>query len=79
MDFAFGTWIPCSFDEHGKYLRKDLNMPYSLPERKEGPNAYSKDTPLTNVGVFQATLVGEAFRDSNIVIGKLKSNIYYLF
>lgn len=68
VDFAFGSWIPFSFDESGKYVRKDLNMPYVLPERKQGPKAYYKDTPLTNIGIYQATLVGQGLKDANTSI-----------
>lgn len=68
VDFAFGSWIPYCFDEAGNYIRKDLNMPYYLPKRKQGPKAYHKDTPLTNVGVYQATLVGEGLKDSDTAI-----------
>ncbi|KAJ3661412.1 hypothetical protein Zmor_005807 [Zophobas morio] len=68
IDFTFGVWIPYSFDETGKYIRKDLNMPETLPDRTTGPAAYAKDTPLTKVGVFQARTVGEALRESQLDI-----------
>lgn len=66
VDFTFGTWIPYCFDKNGTYIRKDLNMPESIPNRSQGPTGYHKDTPLTNVGVFQATQVGGGLKGTNI-------------
>ncbi|XP_066255422.1 ecdysteroid-phosphate phosphatase isoform X1 [Euwallacea similis] len=68
IDFAFGSWVPHCFDEQGKYVRKDLNMPKSLPERKGGAAAYLKDSPLTNIGLYEAKLVGESLKDRNVTI-----------
>ncbi|XP_066143355.1 ecdysteroid-phosphate phosphatase [Euwallacea fornicatus] len=68
IDFAFGSWVPHCFDEQGKYVRKDLNMPKSLPERKGGAAAYLKDSPLTNIGLYEAKLVGESLKDRNVAI-----------
>lgn len=44
----------------GNYIRYDLNMPKHLPKRKGGPQDFTKDSPLTVQGHFQASLVGQS-------------------
>nr|XP_043068241.1 protein UBASH3A homolog isoform X1 [Drosophila bipectinata] len=68
VDFTFGTWIPYCFDEFGNYMRKDLNMPKTLPRRKNSPEGWQNDSPLTNVGVFQASLIGQALLEADVQI-----------
>ncbi|XP_022215129.2 protein UBASH3A homolog isoform X2 [Drosophila obscura] len=68
VDFTFGTWIPYCFDEFGNYMRKDLNMPKTLPRRKNSPEGWQNDSPLTNVGVFQASLIGQALLEANVQV-----------
>ncbi|XP_012156210.1 protein UBASH3A homolog isoform X3 [Ceratitis capitata] len=68
VDFTFGTWIPYCFDEFNNYLRKDLNMPKKLPRRQRSPEGWQNDSPLTNIGLFQAKLTGEALLECNVRI-----------
>ncbi|XP_043651815.1 protein UBASH3A homolog isoform X2 [Drosophila teissieri] len=68
VDFTFGTWIPYCFDEFGNYMRKDLNMPKTLPRRKNSPEGWQNDSPLTNVGVYQANLIGQALLEAQVQI-----------
>lgn len=43
----------------GRYVRSNLNMPHSLPQRSGGFRDYEKDAPITVLGCTQARLVGE--------------------
>lgn len=59
MDFTFGnSWIK------EVYERTDLNMPESLPKREV--KHWEKDTPLTKMGEYQASLIGLSLKDSGI-------------
>lgn len=68
VDFTFGPWIPYCFDASAQYAPKDLNMPRWLPTRNNTPNAWERDSPLTNIGVHQATLTGQSLGDADVKI-----------
>lgn len=68
IDFTFGDYIPHCFDAAGTYSQKDLNMPESFPAKKNGVGSWNKDSPLTNVGIFQAQLVGAGLKKSGVNI-----------
>lgn len=66
VDFTFGSWIYHSFEKDGRYIQKDLNMPETLIERPNGIMSWNKDSPLTNVGLLQAKLIGRALKRANV-------------
>uniref|UniRef100_A0A8C9W203 Ubiquitin associated and SH3 domain containing B n=1 Tax=Scleropages formosus TaxID=113540 RepID=A0A8C9W203_SCLFO len=69
MDVVFGKhWLSQCFDAKGRYVRTNLNMPPSLPQRSGGYRDYDKDSPITVFGSTQARLVGEALLESNTMI-----------
>ncbi|KAM8927235.1 ubiquitin-associated and SH3 domain-containing protein B isoform 2-T2 [Pelodytes ibericus] len=69
MDVVFGKyWLSQCFDAKGRYMRTNLNMLPSLPQRSGGYRDYEKDAPITVLGCKQAKLVGEALLESNTVV-----------
>lgn len=62
IDFTFNVthenWVLKAFDNDGHYKRFNINMPRSLPNRKDGHGNYMADTPLTEMGYLQAKITG---------------------
>lgn len=68
VDTTFGKrWLDFSFNEHGEYIQKDLNMPKILPNRKHR-NDWINDVPLTSIGEHQAFLTGDAMQEAGVEI-----------
>ncbi|MFH4974478.1 hypothetical protein AB6A40_001187 [Gnathostoma spinigerum] len=71
-DFTFNqqgvSWMCRAFDQGGKYLPFDLNLPRYLPKRRDGYQAFASDTPLTEMGYLQSKLTGRALRDHEVKI-----------
>ena len=68
IDLSFGPqWIEQAFDRNGKYRRVNLNMPYELPQRSS-KREFLGDSPITEIGQFQARLTGEALNNEGYKI-----------
>ncbi|XP_009075617.1 PREDICTED: ubiquitin-associated and SH3 domain-containing protein B, partial [Acanthisitta chloris] len=75
MDVVFGKyWLSQCFDAKGRYVRSNLNMPHSLPQRSGGFRDYEKDAPITVLGCTQARLVGEALLETNTIVDYIYSS-----
>ncbi|XP_030834282.1 ubiquitin-associated and SH3 domain-containing protein B isoform X2 [Strongylocentrotus purpuratus] len=69
VDVTFGEqWLIHCFDQQGKYQRKNLNMPKRVPQRPGGGQDFKKDSPITEIGVYQARMTGEALKAAGIKI-----------
>lgn len=66
VDFVFRHWITECFDKNGNYKRKDMNMPAKILPKKNVPAGYIRDGPLTNMGIQEARLIGEYFKENGI-------------
>lgn len=68
IDLTFGrNWVECCFDKYGRYTRKDLNLPKTLPNRAFVEN-WQNDSPITTIGTHQAFLTGEAMKNRGVEI-----------
>ncbi|KAJ8035382.1 Ubiquitin-associated and SH3 domain-containing protein B [Holothuria leucospilota] len=75
VDVTFGEqWLQYSFDTKGIYHRRNLNMPRRVPVRAGGKKDFKKDSPITEMGQFQARLTGEAITDAGINITQVYSS-----
>ena len=60
IDQAIGNlWFEKAFDQNGKYNRINLNLPNRLPFRADKRD-FIGDSPITEIGKFQARLTGNA-------------------
>ncbi|CAG5129594.1 unnamed protein product [Candidula unifasciata] len=67
-DFAFGrSWMSRCFDEKGHYQQTDLNLPKDLVKR-DSYTDFLKDSPLTEIGRFQARATGDALHKAGVDI-----------
>uniref|UniRef100_A0A914WLS5 Uncharacterized protein n=1 Tax=Plectus sambesii TaxID=2011161 RepID=A0A914WLS5_9BILA len=75
IDFTFNqdqqSWVHKAFDANGKYSRFNINMPRSVPARKDGPAGFLLDTPLTEMGYLQAKITGRALRDAGVKVSHI--------
>ncbi|XP_078674734.1 LOW QUALITY PROTEIN: ubiquitin-associated and SH3 domain-containing protein B-like [Branchiostoma floridae x Branchiostoma belcheri] len=74
VDVVFGKrWMNSSF-VNGDYVPHDLNLPRKLPSREGSPLSFAEDSPLTEMGWFQARLTGEAMRRTGVHISQVYSS-----
>lgn len=75
VDVTFGhSWFYQFFDGNGSYHRRNLNMPKRLPTRSGGPETFAQDSPITEIGSYQARLTGESLFAHGIKITKVFSS-----
>uniref|UniRef100_A0A8C6XXU3 Ubiquitin associated and SH3 domain containing A n=1 Tax=Naja naja TaxID=35670 RepID=A0A8C6XXU3_NAJNA len=75
VDQVFGkSWIQQCFGPDGKYYRRDLNFPSSLPNQDDYIKRYKYDPPLSCCGTFQSRLTGEALLEKEVIVGCVYSS-----
>ncbi|XP_034279832.1 ubiquitin-associated and SH3 domain-containing protein A [Pantherophis guttatus] len=75
VDQVFGkSWVQQCFGPDGKYYRRDLNFPSSLPNQDDYIKRYKYDPPLSCCGTFQSRLTGEALLEKEVIVGCVYSS-----
>ncbi|XP_013928260.1 PREDICTED: ubiquitin-associated and SH3 domain-containing protein A isoform X2 [Thamnophis sirtalis] len=75
VDQVFGkSWVQQCFAPDGKYYRRDLNFPSSLPNQDDYIKRYKYDPPLSCCGTFQSRLTGEALLEKEVFVGCVYSS-----
>lgn len=70
IDKIFVDWMKRAWNFEGVYKPYDLNMPWYLAERTNNED-YARDSPLTEVGYFEAQSVGRSLRAKNISVDEI--------
>lgn len=77
VDYVFPNFTSVCFDSEGNYTRNDLNMPKTLPKRANPVENWKKDTPITNIGMFQAEQIGKGIKESGIVFDTILCSPFF--
>lgn len=74
VDLTFGhDWFHLYIDDRG-YHRRNLNLPRRIPTRRGGPKDFFLDGPISEIGTFQARLIGEALRAKGVTFTEVYSS-----
>lgn len=70
IDRAFTDWMKLAWDSNGCYKPFDLNVPIQIPKRTNY-QSYSLDSPLTEVGYFEAQSVGRSLQSLQLHVDEI--------
>ena len=68
FDISVVVLLLDGFFQTGNYLKKNINMPKKVPLRAGGPPCFNKDSPITEVGQFQARLTGKSTNSNSTLV-----------